>query len=409
MGEKNVKLKFLFVSSDTFPPKRVDVAVLFGEKIAERGHHIDWVLQSETACNNSYQTEWRNCTVWVGKTNTGITRISRLKKHIYGIKHDLIIFKLIKYSDYDFIQVKDKFISAIFGLILARIKKIKFIYWLSYPFPESSLYEYKEGIARYPLFYFIRGNIFSILLYKIILPMSTHVFVQSEQMKLDIAAKNINADKITPVPMGISLKDFENVNKIDLNHNKSPIVVYLGTLARVRRIDFLIRVIKEVKRKFSNVKLYLVGDGEGPIDREVIYQEADKLGVRSNVSITGFLPRNDALQFVASAHVCVSPFFPTPILNSTSPTKLIEYMAMGRPVVANDHPEQRQIINESGAGICVPYNEDAFASAIIQIFDNQPEAERMGVKGRTYVEKFREYNAISRSLEQKYYQICESS
>jgi len=401
-----MKSKFLFVSSDTFPPKRVDVAVLFGKKLAQRGHHIDWVLQSEATCEQSFETEWNNCNVWVGKTNLGLTRMQRLKKHLHGIKHDLIIFKLASRKDYDFIQVKDKFISAIFGLLLAKYKRIKFVYWLSYPFPEASLYEYSEGVARYPLFYLLRGKFFAFVLSKLILPVSTHVFVQSEQMKTDVALNNIDPEKITPVPMGILLKDFKTIQADKNNLHTGPVVVYLGTLARVRKIDFLVRVIKIVVNEIKDAKLYLVGDGEDSIDREVIHQEADKLGVSENIEITGFLPRSEALQYVASSNVCVSPFFPTPILNSTSPTKIVEYMAMGKPVVANDHPEQRLIINESGGGICVPYLEDAFAKAIIELLSKQKEAERMGIRGRDYVEKYREYEYIADLVEKKYIEIC---
>ncbi len=400
-----MKPKYLFVSSDTFPPKRVDVAVLFGKKLAHRGHRIDWVLQSEAACEKSFETKWNDCNVWVGKTNLGSTRLQRLIKHLHGIKHDLIIFKLARRKDYDFILIKDKFISAILGLILAKYKKLKFIYWLSYPFPEASLYEYSEGVARYPLFYLLRGKFFSFVLYKLILPFSTHVFVQSEQMKTDVVLNNIDPGKVTPVPMGILLEDFKNI-KADKNKlYPGPIVVYLGTLARVRKIDFLVRVFKTVVDEFEDAKLILVGDGEDSIDREVIYREAERLGIRGKVEITGFLPRNEALQYVASSDVCVSPFFPTPILNSTSPTKIVEYMAMGRPVVANDHPEQRIIIDESGGGLCVPYLEDAFANAIIKLLSKQEEAECMGIKGRNYVENYREYEYIANLVESKCLEI----
>jgi hypothetical protein len=40
-------------------------------------------------------------------------------------------------------------------------------------------------------------------------------------------------------------------------------------------------------------------------------------------------------------------------LNPASPTKLVEYMALGKAVVANDHPDQRMVLEQSGAGICV--------------------------------------------------------
>jgi glycosyltransferase involved in cell wall biosynthesis len=406
MSNSRPKLKFLFISADTFPPKRVDVAVLFGKEFVNRGHHIDWVLQAEEEGDEQCNTRWCNSEVWLGKTDNGTSRISRLKKHIYGIKNDLILFKLMRDREYHFIQVKDKFISAIFGIISAKLNKVKFIYWLSYPFPEASLYEYQAGMARYPFFYLLRGKFFAFLLYKMILPMSNHVFVQSEQMKTDVVSNNIDPEKITPVPMGMSLEDFKTIQADKTNSHAGPVIAYLGTLARVRKIDFLVRVIKAVVNEFKDAKLFLVGDGEDSADREIIYREADRLGVRDNLEITGFLPWNEALQYVASSDVCVSPFYPTPILNSTSPTKIVEYMAMGRPVVANDHPEQRLIIDESGGGICVSYLEEAFANAIIELLSKKKEAEYMGIKGRNYVEKYREYEYIADLVEKKYYEIC---
>ena len=113
----------------------------------------------------------------------------------------------------------------------------------------------------------------------------------------------------------------------------------------------------------------------------------------------------EAWKFVSKADVCVSPFYPTPILNSTSPTKLIEYMAIGKPVVANDHPEQNLVILESGAGICVPWEENAFADAIVKLLSQPEIAEKMGHKGRHYVEKHRNYKIIANVVENEYFRI----
>jgi len=75
---------------------------------------------------------------------------------------------------------------------------------------------------------------------------------------------------------------------------------------------------------------------------------------------------------------------------------------MGKPVVANDHPEQKLVISESGGGICVPYQEKEFANAIIYLLQNPTLAKTMGEKGRTYVEKKREYSKICDLVENQY-------
>jgi glycosyltransferase involved in cell wall biosynthesis len=121
------------------------------------------------------------------------------------------------------------------------------------------------------------------------------------------------------------------------------------------------------------------------------------------------LPQEQALRYVLEADVCVSPFYPTPILNSTSPTKLIEYMAMGKAVVANDHPEQRLVIEQSGAGFCVPYQENAFAEATLRLL-RQPELARaMGQRGREYAVRHRAYGIIADLVERELLAIANGS
>ncbi len=400
---------YLIISADTYPPFRVDVTELFAEEMVNKGHNIDWILQSEEACNKSYVTEWRSSRVFVGATDNGESRLSRIKKHLMGVANDFKVFKLTSTNNYDFIQVKDKFLSALFAIIAAKLNNCRFVYWLSYPFPEASIYEARAGIARYSALYLIRGYAFKFILYRIIAKFSDHIFVQSEQMKKDVMANGVPEDKLTPVPMGISLKMFQQVNageNVDCNHEKL-MIVYLGTLLGTRKLDFLIRAFAIVNKAIPATELYMIGSTEQQRDIELLENEAKIFDIQDNVIFTGNLPRNEALDYVKKADVCVSPFYPTPILNSTSPTKLIEYMALRKPVVANDHPEQSLVIRESGAGICVPYNEQAFAQAIIDILSDKELAIAMGDKGYNYVTQYRTYKHLSQIVEDRYRKLLQ--
>jgi glycosyltransferase involved in cell wall biosynthesis len=127
--------------------------------------------------------------------------------------------------------------------------------------------------------------------------------------------------------------------------------------------------------------------------------------LRERVVFTGFLPRDRALEYVARADVCLSPFYPTPIFNSTSPTKLIEYMALGRAVVGNHHPEQRMLIEESQCGRSVEWDERAFADGIIEILENPVAAAEMGRRGRRYVLEHRNYERIAQLVESRYREL----
>jgi glycosyltransferase involved in cell wall biosynthesis len=260
----------------------------------------------------------------------------------------------------------------------------------------------QEGISKYPVFDRIRGHVIRFLLYRVLLPFSHHAFVQTEEMRKNISKNGISKEKMTAVPMAVSIKDISLFCcEREPNSGKEKIVVYLGALTRGRKMDFLLRAFEGIYRKEKNARLYLVGGSKDLSDEKFLGREAKKLGIEKAVTITGFLPQNEAWQYVKQADVCVSPIYPSPVLNCGSPTKLLEYMAMGKAVVASDHPEQRLIISESKGGICVPYEEAAFTKATVHLLENPQIARRMGERGRTYIEKKRNYEQTANVVETK--------
>jgi glycosyltransferase involved in cell wall biosynthesis len=395
--------RIVIVASDTYPPQRVDVTVLFGEELAKRGHRIDWILQSEQSCTKSYATQWANGTVYVGPTDQGTSLVSRIRKHIVGIAHDLLVLRLVRDGSYDIVGTKDKFVSGLFALLAARRYGKRFVYWLSYPFPEAYLFGARDGTARYPLLSLVRGYAFSFLLYRILLPCADHVFVQSKQMKKDVVSKGISETKVTPVPMGVKVSAIQTELNEELRQPSShhePSFLYLGVISRVRRIDFLLHVLANVRLSIPTAVLYLVGGEEDAAYKRTLIDEATKLGVAEAVIFTGQLPRKQAFRYVAGADVCVSPIFPNPVLNPASPTKLVEYLALGKAVVANDHPDQRDVLNDSGAGICVPWDEQAFARAIVELLSSPELAQTMGSRGRRWVRDNRDYPILADLVEE---------
>lgn len=394
--------RLLVVAVDTYPPTRVDVSVLFGDELSARGHRIDWILQSEAPCEKAYRTPWGSGTVWVGPTDTGTSLLNRLRKHIRSIAHDFKLFSLLRGGKYDCIEVKDKFIAGVFAVIASRLYRKRFVYWLSYPFPEEYLWRANDPGARYPFLYRIRGASYKFMLYRILLPAADHVFVQSEEMQRQIARLGVPMEKMTPVPMGISVEHLkprpERTGRTVIPAGEK-CFLYLGALDRVRRLDLLIRVLAKVREEIPDAKLYLVGKGDDPSDEQMLVDEARRLNVEAAVVFVGQLPRAQALEYVQDADVCVSPIDPTPVFNVASPTKLVEYMAMGKAVVANDQPDQRLLIERSGGGYCVPWDEAAFARAIVAIMRAPDMARDMGERGRRYAVANRSYSIIADVVE----------
>ncbi|HEY6483224.1 MAG TPA: glycosyltransferase family 4 protein, partial [Steroidobacteraceae bacterium] len=400
-------LRLLVLSSDTFPPQRVDVSVLFGEELAARGHRIDWILQSEAPCTQGYITSWGGGQVWVAPADRGTSLLRRIRKHLAGIAHDAKLFRLLRGNRYDAVEVKDKFISALLAAIAARLYRKRFIYWLSYPFPEFYSLMARDARGVYRLLYRIRGASFRFLLYRVVLRAADHVFVQSERMRRDVAARGIPLRKLTAIPMGFRLRNLPPAAPAtrSLIPAAARCVLYLGSLSKERHIDFLVRVFALVRNRIVDAQLYLVGSAVDPEDQQALVREATRLGVADSVVFVGQLPQEHALRYVQEADVCVSPLYPTPIFECASPTKVIEYMALGKAVVANTQPEQRLLIEASGCGYCVAYEEPAFAQAIIQLLADPHMAQEMGERGRRYAIENRGYGALADLVEREMLRI----
>ena len=120
--------------------------------------------------------------------------------------------------------------------------------------------------------YLIRGVAFKFLLYRILLPAADHIFVQSEQMRRDVASEGVPLSKMTVVPMGMRIDSFGDPSESacrEIMPVGERCFLYLGTLTKVRRLDFLIRVLAKVRTEISDAMLYLVGRGEDPSDELV--------------------------------------------------------------------------------------------------------------------------------------------
>jgi glycosyltransferase involved in cell wall biosynthesis len=280
---------------------------------------------------------------------------------------------------------------------------------MSYPMYESKIERLRVnglsmGVIRY-LGVALRGYLGKWLLYRLILVLSDHVFVQSLRMLEDVARQGVPKCKMTPVLMGADLEVMV-ASRIepaqDLRLEGRRVIIYLGTLIRVRRIDFLFEVLARVRKRVSGCILVLAGDSVEPSDREWLRQRATETGVAADVVWTGWLPKEDGWRYVRASEVALSPFRPSFELDSCSPTKAIEYLALGVPTVGNDQPDQARVIRESGAGRCVPYSVEAFADAIVGLLEHPEEARQMGARGPSYVASHRSYEIIARELADVY-------
>ena len=399
-------MKIFYIVEDRFPPFRTDVVELFAKQMSMRAHQIDWLMQrGPEALSLSSPTNWLGNTVYLSSRSRYKGLLGRMLNNLLDMWGDFMILSIAIKGQYDVIQVRDKFFASLIAWVAARLTNARFIYWMSYPFAESKLYQACNRLVPHHYLVRLKGQIIQFLLYKIILPRADHIFVQSEWMKKDVAQHGIPLSKMTAVPMGIRTDQVGKSEDAVAPNTKAPVLLHLGTIMQLRQSEMLVRVLQRVRSRYPDARLLYVGDGQLSSDRQAVEREASRLGLSAAVTVTGFLPREQAWELVKRADICLSAIAPISIFQVSSPTKLIEYMAMAKSIVANELPEQCQVMEASGVGKCIPWSEQAFADEICHLLDDPERARMMAAKGPAWVRAHRTYDAIADLVESKYQEL----
>jgi glycosyltransferase involved in cell wall biosynthesis len=217
-------------------------------------------------------------------------------------------------------------------------------------------------------------------------------------MVRDLVARGVDASRMTSVPMGVDLEvtrpHLVTESQDERLAGKS-VIVYLGTLDRTRSIDLLFHMLAMVRAEMPEVVLVLAGDTEDAAHRDWLRQEASRIGVMESILWTGWLPTHEALSYVRAAQVGLSPFPRGYLLDSASPTKAMEYMALGIPVVVNDNPDQMNVVQQANCGLCVELSASAFAQAVVTLLRDPVRRKEMGAAGEHYVRQNRGYDRLA--------------
>jgi glycosyltransferase involved in cell wall biosynthesis len=110
----------------------------------------------------------------------------------------------------------------------------------------------------------------------------------------------------------------------------------------------------------------------------------------SNIRWIGQQPRENMPQFISAADVCLVLLKKTDLFKTVIPTKLLEFMSCGRPVILGVDGQAREIIEQANAGLFVePENSGELSQTIEQLASNTALRAAFGQNGRRYiVERF---------------------
>jgi glycosyltransferase involved in cell wall biosynthesis len=156
-------------------------------------------------------------------------------------------------------------------------------------------------------------------------------------------------------------------------------------------------IVKALDHLPTAVRLVMIGDGD---ERRSCEALAENLGVFDRIEWTGAISRPEALHRLSQCDVLVSPHTPLPGRSFFgSPTKLFEYMALGKPIVASRLGQMGELLEDGvTAHLVTPGDVDELSAAILQILASPDRGRTLGEAARRDVETNHTWDHRARSL-----------
>ncbi|MFI1366421.1 glycosyltransferase family 4 protein [Streptomyces griseochromogenes] len=166
----------------------------------------------------------------------------------------------------------------------------------------------------------------------------------------------------------------------ELKHGKPHLLCYLGVMGPQDGVDYALRALAKLRDEFGRTDWHAVFVGSGDAF-DAMVELSRQLGLCEQVQFTGRIPDADLVRHLSTADVCLSPDPRNPLNDVSTMNKVLEYMAMGRPIVSFDLREAR--VSAGDAALYAPANDEAaFAGLIALLLDDPEKRSRMGKIGQ---------------------------
>jgi len=199
--------------------------------------------------------------------------------------------------------------------------------------------------------------------------------------RIAVERGGMDPDKVYVVRSGPKLDRLRILPPVQaLKQGRRYLVGYVGVMGAQEGIDLLLHSVRHLVHGMGrqDVHFGLVGGGTS---LEGMRQLARELGVADYVTFTGRVPDQQLLEMLNTADVCVNPDVANDMNDKSTMNKIMEYMALGKPIVQFDLVEGR--VSAQEASLYAAKNDPVdMARKIAELLDDPARRERMGAYGR---------------------------
>lgn len=218
------------------------------------------------------------------------------------------------------------------------------------------------------------------------------LIVITNRLKEIYLKEGVPKERILVAPDAVDLKMFDNPISKEAARGELEIPLdkkvgcYTGHLFEWKGAHILAMSMKSLSDQYIAC---FVGGTEEDIAE---FRKFIKQNEIPNPAIVGHVPPTIVPKYLAAADVLVLPNIKKGLFEYTSPLKLFEYMASGRPIVASDLPSIREILSEENAVLVEPGNPEALAEGIKRVLDDKELANKISQKAREDIIQYTWHN-----------------
>ena len=228
----------------------------------------------------------------------------------------------------------------------------------------------------------------------------TFAFVTNESYKkIAIERGKMNPNNVIVLRSGPKLERMRIMPPVEsIKRGYKYMVGYLGVIGQQEGIEYLLDAAKYIKEHDNNVFWGLVGGGP---HLKALKKQAHDMGLDDCVEFTGRASDQQMLEYLNTADVCVNSDKYNSMNDKSTMNKILEYMALAKPIVQFDLTEGRYSAQDASL---YAKNNDAedMAKKIMELLDNPELRKKMGAYGRNRVVNELSWEHTSKALLEGY-------
>jgi glycosyltransferase involved in cell wall biosynthesis len=202
---------------------------------------------------------------------------------------------------------------------------------------------------------------------------SSHVIIANHIWQERLLSRSVEPGKCTVV-LNSPDRSIFNTNGAHRAANKRFVMLYPGTLNWHQGLDLAIRAFGRVRDQVPEADFHIYGDGPTKEDLQALIRG---LGLENRVFIRIPLPLREVAKVIASADLGIVPKRKDTFGNEAFSTKILEFMAVGVPVIVSDTQVDRYYFDDSVVRFFRGGEEEDLARSIVELIRNPQQRETM--------------------------------